>query len=228
VTARVRQRADGLSAKNPSASLVGTEGLFSSAWCAPVMKIVETNPIAVETALVAGLLNCPACDGRLAPWGFARSRLIRILVGFEDRIFRRSRCSSCKKTHVLVPSDTLVRRRDGIEVIGSALTSSARGVGLQEIADGLDRPAETVRDWLRRARARAEEIRAHFTLWSVALDGSMLLLGQGSAFSDAVDAMGCAGRAAVLRKIAVHPWHFCSGVTGGTLLCNTNPPWPKP
>jgi len=127
-----------------------------------------------------------------------------------------------------VPTDTFVRRRDAVEVIGSALTSSALGVGLQEIADELDRPIETVRDWLARVRDRAEEIRVHFTIWSVALDGSMLVLGQGSAFADAVNAMGHAGRAAVLRKIADDPWQFCSGVTAGTVLCNTNPPWSRP
>jgi len=192
------------------------------------MKIVEINSVAVETALVAGDVQCPSCDGILRPWGSARSRIVRLLVGFEERVFRRSRCSTCGKTHVLVPTDTLVRRRDAVEVIGSALTSSALGVGLQEIADGLDRPIGTVRDWLARVRDRAEEIRVHFTLWSVALDGSMLVLGQGSAFADAVNAMGHAGRAGVLRKIADDPWHFCSGVTAGTVLCNTNPPWSRP
>jgi hypothetical protein len=32
----------------------------------------------VEAALAAGELACPACSGRLSPWGFARSRDVRL------------------------------------------------------------------------------------------------------------------------------------------------------
>jgi len=192
------------------------------------MKIVETNSLAVETALVSGELSCPSCGGILCPWAHGRKRVVR-LVGFDEhRSLRRSRCSSCKKTHVLVPCDTLVRRRDGIEIIGQALVESAAGTGYRKIASRLDRPPETVRGWLRRARSRVEQIRVHFTLWSVALDGSALLLATGSAFADAMNAVGHAGRAAVLRHIANNPWHFCSGATFGMLLSNTNSPWLSP
>ncbi|MGA2930199.1 MAG: hypothetical protein ABSG43_30250 [Solirubrobacteraceae bacterium] len=32
----------------------------------------------VEAALAAGELACPACSGRLSPYGFARSREVRL------------------------------------------------------------------------------------------------------------------------------------------------------
>jgi transposase-like protein len=192
------------------------------------MKIVETNSDAVETALVARKLHCPSCDGILAPWAHGRERVVRLEDVEERRTLRRSRCTSCEKTHVLVPSDTLVRRRDGVEVIGPALVSSAGGTGFRKIATRIGRPAETVRGWVRRARDRVEEIRVHFTRWSVALDGSTLLEATGSALADAMNAIGHAGRAAVLRKIAANPWHFCSGATAGMLLSNTSSPWLSP
>jgi hypothetical protein len=37
----------------------------------------------------------------------------------ERRRFRRSACKSCGRTHVLIPHDTLVRRRDSVAVIGA-------------------------------------------------------------------------------------------------------------
>lgn len=192
------------------------------------MLIVETNSSAVETALVRGELRCPSCGGALVPWAHARTRVVR-LVGFDERrSLRRSRCSSCKKTHVLMPNDTLVRRRDGIEIIGPALVEAAKGTGHRKIATRLGLPPETVRGWLRRARSRVEDIRVHFTAWSVALDGSKLLLATGLALRDAMNAIGHAGRAAVLRQIAADPWHFCSGVTFGLLLSNTSSPWLSP
>jgi len=192
------------------------------------MKIVSTDAASVETALVSGRLRCPSCDGTLAPWAHARTRVVRLLDGEEHRRLRRSQCSSCRKTHVLIPNDSLVRRRDAVVVIGLALIDAAAGLGHRMIATRFGRPAETVRGWLRRARQRAEDIRVHFTAWSVALDGSALLLATGSPLGDALDAIGHASRAAVLRKIATHPWHFCSGATLGSLLSNTSSPWLSP
>ena len=192
------------------------------------MKIVSTDEALVETALLTRKLSCPSCDGTLVPWAHARTRIVRLACGEERRRLRRSQCSSCGKTHVLVPNDTLVRRRDAVGVIGPALIDAAAGLGHRKIATRFGRPPETVRGWLRRARQRAEEIRVHFTVWSVALDGSVLLSSVGSPLANALDAIGHAGRAAVLRKIATDPWCFCSGSTNGLLLSNTNSPWLAP
>ena len=58
----------------------------------------------------------------------------------------------------------------GSHVIGAALEAKAAGVGHRSIATGLGRPVSTVRGWLRRFAARAEQLRAEFTRLLVALD----------------------------------------------------------
>jgi hypothetical protein len=78
---------------------------------------------------------------------------------------RRSRCTGCGVTHVLLPVVVLARRADVAAVIGSALAAKAAGVGHRRIAAGLGRPVETVRGWLRRFAGRLESVRAVFTWW---------------------------------------------------------------
>jgi len=49
------------------------------AWCMerhPVL-MVGTDPVEVDGLLAAGRLRCPACTGRLGPWGRARPRSVR-------------------------------------------------------------------------------------------------------------------------------------------------------
>jgi len=154
---------------------------------------------------------------------------VRLLAQSERRRFRRSICSSCSLTHVLVPEDTLVRRRDAGEVVGTALTMKARGRGHRMIAAELDRPASTVRGWLRRFAQLAIEVREHFTRWAHAIDpGHDRLSPGGSAFSDAVEAIGVLGIVAV-RRFGPRPvWALASVVTGGGLLSNTTAPWAQP
>jgi Domain of unknown function (DUF6431) len=94
----------------------------------------------VEAALAAGDLACPACSGRLSPWGFARSREVRMRDGARWVTPRRARCGSCETTHVLSPSWLVPRRRDGAEVIGEALRLAAGGDGHRVIARQLGRP----------------------------------------------------------------------------------------
>ena len=57
-----------------------------------------------------------------------------------------------------------LRRADAGAVIGAALEAAAAGAGHRTIAVRLGRPASTVRGWLRRFAARAEEVRAFFTV----------------------------------------------------------------
>jgi len=189
------------------------------------MVTVGTDEAGVESALIAGDIACLGCGEALRPWGYGRRRTIRMRSGGVLRTPRRSRCKPCKKTHVLLPCDLFSRRKDGAEVIGAALSLSAKGTSGQEIADTLERPYETVRGWNRRVRDRAEEIRVHFTRWAVTVDATVDIAPTDSAFGDAIAAIGAAGRAAVLRRIADHPWHFASSTTSGLLLCNTNAPW---
>lgn len=193
------------------------------------MKIVGTDRADVEVGLLAGELACPNCGGVLGPWGDARSRLIRFVDCEEQRTLRRTRCRSCRKTHVLLPNDLLARRRDGVEVIGDALAGAAGGSGFRCLARKIDRPPDTVRGWLRRFGSIAEVVRVYFTRWAVDLDSeSFEIAPTGSLFGDAIAAISAAGKAAVLAGVASHPWRFVSGVTIGGLLCNTTSPWAGP
>ena len=193
------------------------------------MLIVGIDAAAVEADLWGGRLGCPGCGSSLRPWGHGVEREVRLRFGGERRSFRRSICGSCAGTHVLVPEDTLVRRRDAVAVVGAALTAKARGVGHRRIAAELGRHPSTVRGWLRRFAARADEVRAHFTRWAHALGAGQVQVGPaGSAFGDAVEAVGVFGIVAVRRFGPRPPWSLASVVTGGGLLCNTSSLWARP
>jgi transposase-like protein len=124
----------------------------------------------VEAALAAGTLACPACSGPLSPWGFARSRELRLRSGTRELTPRRTRCGGCARTHVVCPAFSVPRRRDSAEVIGEALRLAVDGEGHRRIARVLDRPPGTVRGWLRAARRHAQELRACATRQLVMLD----------------------------------------------------------
>ena len=85
------------------------------------MLTVETDPAAVEERLRSGRLACPGCAGVLAGWGRARARTVRDPDGGLRIVPRRSRCTGCRATHVLLPVLLLVRRADTAAVIGAAL-----------------------------------------------------------------------------------------------------------
>lgn len=193
------------------------------------MLIVGIDAAAVEMDLIGGRLGCPACGSVLRPWGHGVEREVRLLGGSDRRRFRRSMCGACGATHVLVPEDTLMRRRDGVEVVGAALTAKARGDGHRRIAADLGRPASTVRGWLRRFAVMAAALREHFTRWAHALDpGHDRRSPGGSDFFDAVEAVGVLGVVAVRRFGPRRAWLLASVVTGGCLLGNTTSPFPQP
>ena len=193
------------------------------------MLIVGIDAAAVETDLVDGRLACRTCGRGLRPWGYGVEREVRLLVGSERRRLRRSICRACGATHVLVPEDMLLRRRDAVEVVGAALTAKAGGDGHRRIAAVLGRPASTVRGWLRRFAAMAGALREHFTRWAYALDAVHDRLSPGgSGFFDAVEAVGVLGIVAVRRFGPRPPWSLASVVTGGGLLCNTSCLWAQP
>jgi hypothetical protein len=165
----------------------------------------------------------------LRPWGHGTEREVRLWGLSERRRPRRSICRACVVTHMLVPEDTLVRRRDGVEVIGAALVAKAQGQGHRKIAAHLGRVASTVRGWLRSFAVAARAIREHFTAWAYALDsGHDRRFAGGSAFCDAMEAIGMAGAVAV-RRFGPRPvWSLASVLTGGRLLCHTSSPFPLP
>lgn len=183
------------------------------------MLMVGTDPAEVERLLLAGELGCPVCEGVLAPWGHARGRSSRLLDGVVRHTPRRSRCGGCGATHVLLPERWLLRRADAAGVIGAALEAKAGGAGHRVIAAALGRPASTVRGWLRALAGNAEQVRTRFTRLLHLLDplASPVVVRAG-VLGDAVEAIGRAAAAAVLRLSPVGPWEFASRATGGRLL----------
>lgn len=132
---------------------------------------------------------------------------------------RRGSCTGCAKTHVLLPAAWLLRRADAASVIGSALLAKAAGQGHRSIAAALGRPASTVRGWLRRFGARAEQVRVLFTLLLFRLDPQAgPLLPRESVFADALEALGRAGAAGVRRLSPRPPWEFASWASAGLML----------
>lgn len=194
-----------------------------------IVIIVENDPVKVETDLAAGAFYCPECGCRLARWGHARRRWLRGETGSVEVRPRRGRCVSCLVTQVFLPDVALGRRVDAVAVIGRALLAAAAGAGQRTVAAQLDRPASTVRGWLRRFRLAARRVAAHFTLWAHRLDPNLAPIEPaGSAVADAVEAVGVAGRAASLRLGPRPGWSWASALTAGRLLSNTNSPWPAP
>lgn len=168
----------------------------------------------VEADLAAGRLCCPACDGPLRRWGFARERQVRTLSGIRAITPRRAYCQPCETTHVLLPAWAVPRRRNSAEVIGAALLDNARGVGHRRIAARLGRPPGTVRGWLRTFTARAELITASARRWTRALDAHALDQIRPSG-SPAVDALGRTARACRLQlRMSASPWELAVTLTG--------------
>lgn len=191
------------------------------------MLTVETDAAAVEERLRSGRLACPGCSGVLTGWGRARARTVRGPDGGVRVVPRRSRCTGCRATHVLLPVLLLVRRADTAAVIGAALVAKAAGGGHRRIAERLGRPPGTVRGWLRRFGARVEQVRVVFTLRTRALAPDPVLPGPtGSGWADAVAAVRAAAAAFMARfSVEVPVWQVAVAVSAGRLL---SPVWPGP
>jgi len=125
-------------------------------------------------------------------------------------------------THVLLAVSCLLRRADGVDVIGSALRMKATGAGHRPIAARLSLPASTVRGWLRAFTANAETVRALCMALLVQLDPlTGPLPAHPSAVADAVEAVGACASAARRRLGvvgAVSAWELASAVAHGRLL----------
>jgi hypothetical protein len=206
-------------AQRPSPFLGRKGGPFLGAMEAPVI-MVGTDSVEVERRLSTGEIVC-WCGGRLARWGHARLRFVRGVGVLRPR---RVRCVGCRVTHVLLSVACLWRRADGAEVIGAALRLKAAGAGHRPIADRLDRPATTVRGWLRAFTQNAATLRSVFTTLLLQLDPLHGPIGQVQAqtvLADAVEVVGAAA-AAARRRLgvvgAVSPWQLASAVTNGRLL----------
>jgi len=194
----------------------------------------------VEQMLEEGSLSCPDCGGRLAGWGHGRQRAVFRRGRRTRRVVRprRSRCTACRVTHMLLPAAILARRADEAQVIGAAVAAAARGRGHRRIAAELGIPEGTVRRWLRRFAARAGRVREIFTRLAAAVSADPVPLAPaGSAVADAVVAVAAAAGAIAGRwpqLTAVSPWEIASAVTGATLMAPVitaravNANWPLP
>jgi hypothetical protein len=196
-----------------------------------VVLIVADDRAVVEADLAAGRLVCPRCDaGVLGGWGCARLREVRTRAGVRRLRPRRGRCRdrACGATHVLLPDVCLARRRYVVEVIGAALLGLGRE-GYRRAGERLGVPGETVRDWRRRFRSRAELIAAHFLRWARALDASLDASTRRSLVDEALEAIGACTRLASLVLRSRPAWSWVSALTaGGLLAINTSAPWPVP
>jgi len=187
---------------------------------APVLMVFAEEAM-VEAELVGGGLGCPSCSGVLAPWGFARPRSIRLRGDATVSLRpRRSKCRACMRTHVLLLDLCFLRRQYEAAVIGAVIEARAAGCcGYRRIARELGVPVRTVRRWLRRFAGNAEAIRAHFTRWAFALDPELApILPAGSLFDDALEAIGVAVWAWVLRLGGRAVWSVVALLSGGMLL----------
>jgi len=186
-----------------------------------VVLIVLDQDIA-ERDLAAGTLCCPGCSsGRLPPWCYARTRRLRCLGGVRRAVRpRRTRCSACPATHVLLPSDVPLRHADSLEVVMTALLAHQAGHGHRAIAADLGVPGDTVRSWLRRVTGRADELHRRANRWCYQVD----VMHEpskptGSALGDALATLGLAAAATVRRGgPTAHPWQIIGIITAGTLL----------
>ncbi|WP_162688714.1 MULTISPECIES: DUF6431 domain-containing protein [unclassified Streptomyces] len=187
------------------------------------MLVVDSDGLLVERQLRQGRLICPACEAVLAPWGHGRPRSIRGDLG--ARLFllpRRTRCSACKVTHVLLAEAFWPRRADAAEVIGAGLEIAALGMGHRQVAVRLGLAEGTVRGWLRAFARRAEDVRRHFTIALVALaDDPVMPEVTPSMFADAVSAVAVAHRAAATKwphMLTVSRWEFAGRAISGSVL----------
>ena len=171
---------------------------------------------------VAGLaLRCPVCSGQLRRWGFARTRSLRSSGGGRVSLRpRRVRCAGCRVTHVLLPAQAPAHRGYVIDVVGQALLASAFGQSHRSIGADLGVPADTVRGWLRRVKARAERLRVQATIVAHNFDPMLpAIVPAGSPLADAVSALGTAA-AAMARRISLvaPPWQIVAMIASGQLL----------
>ena len=137
------------------------------------MVTVRGSSESVEARLASGELGC-WCGGTLRPWGHARPRRVVTFAGPAVVRPRRAICAGCGRTHVLLWSGLLSRRRYAALVIFAALALRAAGLKAASVAARLrlpvpgragqwwSVPVSTVSSWLSRFAGRARALRRMF------------------------------------------------------------------
>jgi hypothetical protein len=194
------------------------------------LSIVWPCPLAVSAYLALGQQiemgrhACPVCGQRLTGWG-GYWRWIRG-PGTEHVWIRRGRCASCRRSHALLPDFLLERRLDEVEVIGRGLALHVTGLSMRSVAEHLDVPMTTAREWQRRFQMRAPTLAATFVAFAVRLDPAPVLLATNGEAA-ALEALGAAWQRARARFGELVPvvWRFWSLSSGGQALgTNRSPP----
>ncbi len=125
-------------------------------------------------------------------------------------------------THVVSWARGFPRRADTAATVTTALLSAAGGLGHRRVAEVVDRPATTVRGWLRRARANSDLVAIDATAFALRLDPNLDLRCSkptGSALGDMLEAVGLALRAWVTRFGPVEDeWPRVVQLTAGAVL----------
>jgi hypothetical protein len=202
---------------------------------APVVT-VRGSADRVESRLAAGLLRCPCCGGRLAPWGHARRRLIAVFARVEEFWPRRARCRGCGRTHVLLPADLWSRRRYGAAVIMAVLVLAAQAAAAGRVAarpwvtvPGGRRlvPASTARSWRSRFTARAGTLREQLArVLPLADPAGRVLVPAGSAGGDCLAVLeavtaGLRSRFPAVAAVTAH--EVAAHLSGGLWLAPAVP-----
>jgi hypothetical protein len=191
----------------------------------------------VEARLRAGLLAC-WCGGTLRPWGHARARPVATFAGPAIVQPRRGICAGCGRTHVLLPSGLLSRRRYAAPVIFAALALRAAGLKVAAVAARLrlrspgragqfwSVPASTAGSWLARFASRAGALRqALLGVLPLADPQARPVQPAGSPSGDALAALEAvaAGLRARFGLDGVAAHEVAAHLTGGLLLAPALP-----
>lgn len=154
--------------------------------------------------------------------------LPRRASGGDRRIWvRRSKCVPCRTSHCLLPAFCLLGRLYSAEVIGPAVAAIVDGALTREVADAVDFPYTTVRDWRRRHRDRSSVLAAGFAALAVELGAGAPPLASVPEQA-ALEALGAAWAATRdrYRAAVAGLWRFWSVVSGGVALSTTtDTPW---
>src|SRR5207245_5381651 len=198
---------------------------------------VRGSAESVEARLRTGRLRGPCCGGVLAPWGWARRRVVAMFTGPEECCPRRSRCRGCGRTHVLLPADLWSRRRYGAAVIMAVLMLAAGAAAAGRAAarpwlagrDGgrWQVPASTAWSWRSRFAGRAGALRQALTAVVPLADPvSRPFAPAGSPAGDCLAVLeavtaGLARRFPALAAVAAH--EVAAHLTGGLWLAPAAP-----
>ncbi len=198
----------------------------------PPVAIVWRCPLSVEQYVAAGKgieVPRPDCPDCAAPMRFRSGywRDVRSGGGTGRPMWiRRAQCVPCHRSHSLVPSFLFERRLDAVEDIGAVVEAVTEGhSAVRSVADRLDVPYTTARDWVRRFSARASMLAAGFAALAVVVgaEGGIAALAV-SWEQRTVQALRLVFEAVGPSSLSL--WAVASVITGGKLLASTtDPPW---